>query len=118
MNARYWVRKCNRYFQNYNIPDRDRVQVAALYFDEKVEKWFNNFTVGKKIVSWDDLSRALLSKYDKKELGHIIGSFNKLRHIGSLMTYSDTFEDLQASMLEFNPMLTKSHFLHSFISGL
>lgn len=37
--------KCNRYFSYYATPDRDKVQVVALYFNEKVEKWFNNFIV-------------------------------------------------------------------------
>lgn len=118
INARYWVRKCNRYFGYYNTIDRDKDQVAALYFDEKVEKWFNNYLVGKPYVTWEELSRALLAKYDKLDDGHIIGVFNKLRQTWSLVHYIDTFEDLRASMLEFNPMLTESHFMHNFISGL
>lgn len=47
-----------------------------------------------------------------------MGQFNKLRQIGNLETYIDHFEDLRATMLEFNPTLTEPHFLHSFISGL
>lgn len=117
-NARFWVRKCNRYFNYYTTPDRDKVQVTALYFDEKVEWWFNNFIVGKAYVSWDELSRALLSKYDKLDYGQVIGLFNKLRQTGSLNSYIDSFEDLRARMLEFNPMLTEAHFLHSFVYGL
>lgn len=50
--------------------------------------------------------------------GKLLGAFNKLRQLRSLNTYIDALEDLRASMLEFNPVLTESHFLHSFISGL
>lgn len=46
------------------------------------------------------------------------GSFNKLKQTGSIESYIDCFEDLRASMLEFNPALMETHFLHSFISGL
>lgn len=74
--------------------------------------------VGKVYVSWDELSSALLTKYDKQDFRHVIGSYNKLRQIGSLTRYIDTFEDLRASMLEFNPIQTETHFLHNFISGL
>lgn len=74
--------------------------------------------MGKTYVSWDELFRALLFKYDKVDYGQVVGSFNKLRQMGNLNNYIDTFEDLRAIMLEFNPMLTEAHFLHSFINGL
>lgn len=47
-------------------------------------------------------------QYDKLDYGQVIGSFNKLRQTRSLTNYSDTFEDLRASMLEFNPLPTKT----------
>lgn len=59
-----------------------------------------------------------LTKYDKLGHGQVVRSFNKLRQTTSLETYIDCFEDLRASMLEFNPYLYESHFLYSFISGL
>lgn len=31
--ARYWVRKCNCYFDYYSTAERDKIQIAALYFD-------------------------------------------------------------------------------------
>lgn len=74
--------------------------------------------IGKAYVTWEELSRALLDKYDKLDYGHTIGAFNKLRQTGSLVHYIDTFEDLRASMLEFNSLLIQSHFLHNFINGL
>lgn len=59
-----------------------------------------------------------MSKYDKIDYVQVVGSFNKLKQIGNLENYIDCFEDLRASLLELNLMITESHFLHSFISGL
>lgn len=41
-----------------------------------------------------------------------------LKQVRILENYIDSFEDLRASMLEFNPTLIEAHFLHSFISRL
>lgn len=47
-----------------------------------------------------------------------MGSFNKLKQTKSLEIYVDCFEDLRASVLEFNYGLTETHFLHNFVSRL
>lgn len=44
--ANYCVRQCDRYFDYDNTVDRDKIEVAALYFGKKVEKWFHNQLVG------------------------------------------------------------------------
>lgn len=106
----------NAYFNYYSTPYMDKVQVAALYFEEKDEKWFRNYMVERSQIIGDDLSRALLTKYDKNDFGHIVGTFNKWRQTGFVNSYIKTFEDLWASMLEFNPLLTKSHFFVCIVS--
>lgn len=115
---RHWIRHCNRYFEYFNTLEIDKVPLAALYFDEKVETWFYNHLVGRPFLSWDDLSRALLGKIDRIDYGRIVGSFNKLRQTTSVENYIASFEGLRATLLEFNPYMTESYLLHSFISGL
>lgn len=102
----HWIRQCNRYFSYYNTDERDNIQIAALYFDDKVEKWFYNQLVGRPNLTWDFLSRALLSKYDKSAYNQVVGQFNKLKQTSSLEGYIESFEDLRVTMLEFNPTLS------------
>lgn len=54
----------------------------------------------------------------KTTYGLIVWQFNKLRQTGNLESYIDHFGDLRGTMLEFNPTLTKLHFLHGFVSRL
>ncbi|XP_026410454.1 uncharacterized protein LOC113305651 [Papaver somniferum] len=39
-NPRGWALKCVRYFQLHNIPDNERVDIAAIHFDSSVDLWF------------------------------------------------------------------------------
>lgn len=74
--------------------------------------------MGRHRLTWEDFSRAILTKYCKLDYGQIVGSFNKLKLVRGIENYIEGFEDLRASMLEFNPPLIENNFLHSFISGL
>lgn len=94
------------------------MQIAALYFDKKVERWFHNQLVGRHTLTWDEFPRAIMIKYDRTDYGLVVGQFNKLRQSRNLESYVDQFEDLRATILEFNLALTEPHFLHSFVSGL
>jgi len=39
-NPRWWIRKCKRLFEWYNVPAERRVALAAAYFDDMVDAWF------------------------------------------------------------------------------
>jgi len=39
-NPRWWVRKCERMFDWYDIPEVRRVPLAAAYFDDVVDAWY------------------------------------------------------------------------------
>lgn len=102
--ARNWVRQCNRFFRYYNTAKMDKVPLSALYFNKKVKTWFHNHLVGRPILSWDNLSMSILSKFERLDYGRIVGSFNKLRQT-SVESYIDSFEELRACLLEFNPYM-------------
>lgn len=74
--------------------------------------------MGRPILTWDDLSKSILSKFDRLDYGQIVGSFNKLRQTTGVESYIDSFEELRASLLEFNPCMAEYYLLHSFINGL
>lgn len=99
-----------RYFDYYSTTKREKILVAALYFDKKVEKWFHNHLIGRPRLTWDELSRAILTKYDKTNYGQIVGSFNKLKQTGSIENYIDCFEDLRASMFRVHSYANRDTF--------
>ncbi|XP_026396801.1 uncharacterized protein LOC113291491 [Papaver somniferum] len=90
-NPRGWALKCVRYFQFHNIPDNERVDIAAIHFDSSVDPWFLNYQQG---------------------------SFNKLYQTTSVEDYYDLWEHYKSFMVANNPSLPESFYTLSFISGL
>ena len=39
-NPRWWVRKCERMFEWYDIPEGRRVALATAYFDNVADAWY------------------------------------------------------------------------------
>jgi len=43
-NPGWWIRKCERLFEWYNVPEERRVALAVAYFDDMVDAWFQGWT--------------------------------------------------------------------------
>ena len=39
-NPKWWISKCERLFEWYNVPKERRVALAAAYFNGMVDAWF------------------------------------------------------------------------------
>ncbi|XP_026398913.1 uncharacterized protein LOC113294751 [Papaver somniferum] len=98
--------------------DPQMVNIASMYLEGKVDIWFQDYQIGKPLITWDDFVRDICLRF--QELGHddVVGEFNKLSKLGSVLDYQEVFEDLKALMLAKNPYLTEAYFTSSFISGL
>ncbi|PIN17346.1 hypothetical protein CDL12_10004 [Handroanthus impetiginosus] len=65
VDARGWVRKCNWYFQVIStFPDDQKVPLASVHFQGKVEMWFQNFIEGRPLPTWKELGVAVMEMFD------------------------------------------------------
>ena len=39
-NPREWIRKCQKYFLNYQIPDNQKVEMIEMFLEGKDDNWF------------------------------------------------------------------------------
>ncbi|XP_026459437.1 uncharacterized protein LOC113360105 [Papaver somniferum] len=117
-NPRSWIRKCRNFFLLHNMSDPQMVNIASMYLEGKADIWFQNYQIGKPLITWDDFVRDICLRF--QEVGHddVVGEFNKLNQLGSILDYQEVFEELKALMLAKNPHLTEAYFTSSFISGL
>ncbi|XP_026457854.1 uncharacterized protein LOC113358474 [Papaver somniferum] len=96
-----------------------KLKVEFPKFDEgKEDVWFQDYQIGKPLILWEDFLRDICNRF--QELGHdgIVGEFNKLHQIGTVLEYQEIFEELKALILAKYPHLTEEYFTSSFISGL
>ncbi|KAL0290655.1 UNVERIFIED_CONTAM: hypothetical protein Scaly_2662700 [Sesamum calycinum] len=63
-NSRGWVRRCVRYFQLIPIPDDQKVPMASVYMQGKVELWYQGYIERKEFQPWDELVFSVLERFE------------------------------------------------------
>ncbi|XP_027076964.1 uncharacterized protein [Coffea arabica] len=117
-NPREWVRKCQKYFLNYQIAECQKVDVAEMFLEGKADNWFQGVKLVKPRLSWGEFSELLCERFSGRNSRDIVEEFNKLHQKGTIEDYEEKFEELKTLMLTRNPRLDESYFVSSFISGL
>ncbi|KAL0406424.1 UNVERIFIED_CONTAM: hypothetical protein Slati_3956300 [Sesamum latifolium] len=116
-NAIIWVRKCNRYFQMISIPEDQKVPFASIYFEGKVELWYQGYTEKNELLIWNELVLGVLERFEDFYNERVMTKFNKLHQDTTVNAYLERFGELKAQMLIFNRNLVEEFFTVKFISG-
>ncbi|XP_026454759.1 uncharacterized protein LOC113355983 [Papaver somniferum] len=117
-NPHSWALKCERYFAFHKFPAEDRVDMAAIHFDNQVDSWWLNYQQGKESIQWSDFIRGLCIRFEDISQDDYMGSFNKLAQTTTVEEYFDKWEHYKGFMVANNPSLPESFYTLSFISGL
>ncbi|KAL4291221.1 hypothetical protein GQ457_14G001230 [Hibiscus cannabinus] len=117
-NARGWVRKCDKYFSLFNVPDNQKMEIATMYLVGRAEIWFDSYVMQKHKATWHEFVADLNHRFCDKTHTDVIEEFNKLFQTATVEEYQDQFEALKPFMLLQNCHLPEGYFVSSFISGL
>ncbi|KAH6799229.1 hypothetical protein C2S51_035713 [Perilla frutescens var. frutescens] len=100
-NPRGWVLRCMGYFKMVpNLPDDQKVTLAAINFEGRADLWFQNFSSKYGDVSWEQFVEVVAAS-------------------GDYLDYVDKFEELKECMLMCTKgTYTEAYFVASFLSGL
>ncbi|XP_052203128.1 uncharacterized protein LOC127808594 [Diospyros lotus] len=118
IHPRWWLRKCERLFEWYNVPRMQRVGLAVAYFNEVVDAWFQGCLSLRREYTWEEFSERLCERFGERSVVDTIEEFNKLRQTGSVGSYLKKFEELRSYMVSHNHHLSEAYFVSSFMSGL
>ncbi|XP_027124419.1 uncharacterized protein [Coffea arabica] len=117
-NPREWLRKCDKYFMNYQILENQKVEIIEMYLDGRADKWFQGIKLERPGLSWTEFGDLLCKRFTDSICKDIVEEFNKLQQGGSVREYQEQFEELKPLMLIKNRNLDENYFISSFISGL
>ena len=117
-HPRTWIKKCNKFFQLYQVSEAFKVDIVEMYLEGRVDVWYQSFKLVNGRVSWDDLYDSLLKRFGKNGGLDVQEEFNKLVQTRPLMEYLDKFKELKSMILYKNQNLGEGYFVSSFISGL
>ncbi|KAL4348724.1 hypothetical protein GQ457_17G014770 [Hibiscus cannabinus] len=117
-NPRSWIRKCQKYFSIFEVPENQKLEMATMYLVGKAETWFDGYVMQKNRLTWHEFISDLCHRFDDRNYGDVVEEFNKLLQKGSVDDYQEKFEELKPYMLQHNPHLDEDYFVSSFVSGL
>lgn len=117
-NPRWWVRKCERMFEWYDISKGRRVSLAITYFNDVVDAWYQGWTSVRNHPTWGEFADKLCERFGERSMFDIVKEFNKLIQVGELKTYLKRFDKLISLMSSHDPHFSEAYFVSSFLSGL
>ncbi|KAL4281537.1 hypothetical protein GQ457_03G002250 [Hibiscus cannabinus] len=117
-NPRGWIKKCQKYFSIFAIPEHQKIEIASMYLNGKAETWFDGYIMQKYRLTWQEFTADLCHRFCDKTFSDVVEEFNKIVQKGSVEEYQERFEELQPLMLQQNSQLSEGYFVSSFISGL
>ncbi|KAL4284548.1 hypothetical protein GQ457_16G010190 [Hibiscus cannabinus] len=117
-NPRSWIRKCQKYFSIFQIPESQKLKLASMYLTGKAEVWFDGYIMQKNRTTWHEFVSDLCHRFSDMMFTDIVEEFNKLSQVTTVEAYQSRFEELKPFMLQHNAYLTDDYFVSSFISGL
>ncbi|KAL4378560.1 hypothetical protein GQ457_02G035680 [Hibiscus cannabinus] len=117
-NPRSWIRKCQKYFSIFEVPESQKLEMGTMYLVGKAETWFDGYVMKKNRLTWHEFISDLCHRSDDRNYGDVVEEFNKLLQKGSVDDYQEKFEELKPYMLQHNPHLDEDYFVSSFVSGI
>ncbi|XP_027062727.1 uncharacterized protein [Coffea arabica] len=117
-HPRDWLRKCNKYFLNYQVPNEHKIEITEMYLEGKADKWFQGVKIERPRLGWEEFEDLLCRRFNDQTCKDIVEEFNKLQQVGTIDDYQERFEELKPLMMIKNRNLDENYFISSFISGL
>ena len=77
-NPREWLGKCQKYFLNYQIPARQKVDLVEMFLEGKINNWFQGVKLARPKLSWEEFGELLCERFSGKGSLDVVGEFNKL----------------------------------------
>ncbi|XP_027098929.2 uncharacterized protein [Coffea arabica] len=117
-NPREWLRKCDKYCWDYQIPEEQKVEVIEIYLEGRADRWFHRVKAERPEITWEMFEELVCKRFDNLAGKDVVEEFNKLHQTGKVEEYQEKFEELKVLMTVKNPHLSEAYFISSFISGL
>ncbi|KAM0014689.1 putative retrotransposon gag domain-containing protein [Helianthus debilis subsp. tardiflorus] len=87
-----WLAHAARYFEFYDIPERDRLTISSFYLDDSAADWYDWLHRHQRICTWEAFTVALLKRFRSTDFEEPEGLLAKLQQTSSVADYRSRFE--------------------------
>ncbi|KAK9068701.1 hypothetical protein SSX86_012816 [Deinandra increscens subsp. villosa] len=90
-DPRGWVLKAEKYFRYYNIPEDEKVDVAAMHLEGDALDFYSWVAADQAIEFWDELVRALQKNFGPAEFQNPDEHLCSIKQTGTVQEYRQEF---------------------------
>lgn len=109
-----WLFQINHYFVFNQIPEDQRIAIAAFYMAGSARQWFQWLYSTDQLTHWDDFVRKLELRFGPSSFVNHEASLFKLKQSTTVTAFLDDFECLSTRVTG----LSQQSLLNCFLSGL
>ncbi|XP_019153739.1 PREDICTED: uncharacterized protein LOC109150304 [Ipomoea nil] len=117
-NPRLWVVRCERFFMLARIPRDEVMHVLCVNLTGKAALWYETYLNGlREGFQWTLFARAICKRLCDSHVD-VMEEFSNFKQWGSVVEFSDKFEEYKGLLLQSYPTLNDQYFLDSFVVRL
>lgn len=87
IESRWWIRRCERFFQYYNITECQKISLAANYLKDMADAWYQGWIKLRNEANWTEFVEDFYYRFGEKNMINVIEEFNNLKQEGSVVEY-------------------------------
>ncbi|KAG8381785.1 hypothetical protein BUALT_Bualt05G0008900 [Buddleja alternifolia] len=109
-----WLARLDQHFDLYPCHDEQKIQLSMVAMEGIALNWFRWFKRKRPRFSWQELTHALIARFDDRCDGNAYERLASTRHTETVEKYIDSFTQLANQL----PALTEETLLGLFMHGL
>jgi len=117
-NPKMWQKKCESFFELYNIPSQNWVKLATLNFIGTADFWLQFVETIVKNVGWVELCAAVCARFEKDQHNHLLRQFFHVSQQSTVAEYIEHFDELVHQIRAHDPAFSAALATNRFIDGL
>ncbi|XP_071904064.1 uncharacterized protein [Coffea arabica] len=117
-NPREWIRKSQKYFHTFHIPDSQKMDMVEIFLEGKADIWYQGFKISRGVTNWENFTVELIKRFGNVKQLDPVEEFSKLQQTSTVKTYQEKFEELMVEVAIVVPSLPESFYISCFLSGL
>lgn len=98
-NPREWVRKCQKYFQLFQVSEFQKTDIVEIHMEGKADVWFQGFKAGIPRISWSELAEEMQRRFEDMGQPNVVEELSKLQQTTSVLMYQEIFEELMSEVM-------------------
>ncbi|XP_062187935.1 uncharacterized protein LOC133891241 [Phragmites australis] len=118
LNPKIWIRKCETYFDLYEVPEPLWVRLATMHLDGTAAFWFQSVDIQVAGLNWKDFCHAVCIRFERDHYNQLIRQFFHIKQLGSVVEYIEKFDELVHQLLAHDASLSTAVITNRFIDGL